>query len=125
MQPVWELFNSNLGKYVAPSGYLTIDETYPMQHQIAFRRYNPNKPHKYGVLLKSLNNAHFLCTYKALPYAAKPTAGDGPFYISSTADYIKNLAIRTKEQVRLDGRNIFMDRLYTTVELLTGFLVKT
>ena len=27
MRPVWELFNSNLGKYVAPSEYLTIDET--------------------------------------------------------------------------------------------------
>ena len=33
MRPVWKLFNSNLGKYVAPS-----DETlYPMRHQIAFR----------------------------------------------------------------------------------------
>ena len=60
MRPVWELFNSNLGKYVAPSEYLTIDETlYPMRHQIAFRQYNPNKPNKYGVLLKSWNNAHF------------------------------------------------------------------
>ena len=98
MRPVWELFNSNLGKYVAPSEYLTIDETlYPMRHQIAFRQYNPNMPHKYGVLLKPLNDARFPYTYKALPYAAKPTAGDGPFYISSTADYIKNLVIRTKE----------------------------
>ena len=80
MRPVWELFNSNLGKYVAPS-----DETlYPMGHQIAFRQYNPNKPRKYGVLLKSLNDARFPYTYKALPYAAKPTAGDGPFYISSS-----------------------------------------
>ena len=33
MRPVWELFNSNLGKYVEPSEYLTIDETlYPMRH---------------------------------------------------------------------------------------------
>ena len=94
MRPVRELFNSNLGKYVAPSEYLTIDEIfYPTRHQIAFRQYSPNKPHKYGVLLKSLNDARFLYTYKALPYAAKPTVGDEPFYISSTADYIKNLAI--------------------------------
>ena len=78
---------------------------------IAFRQYNRNKPHKYGVLLKSLNNAHFPYTYKALPYPTKRTAGDGPLCISSTADYIKNLVIRTKEQVRLDGRNISMEML--------------
>ena len=52
MRPVWVLLNSNLGKYVAPSEYLTIDETlYPMRHQVAFRQYNSNKPHKYGLLL--------------------------------------------------------------------------
>ena len=94
MRPVWVLLNSNLGKYVAPSEYLTIDEIfYPIRHQIAFRQYSPTKPHKYGVLLKSLNDARFLYTYKALPYAAKPKPGDEPFYISSTADYIKNLVI--------------------------------
>ena len=124
MRPVWELFNSNLDKYVAPSEYLTIDETYPIQHRIAFCQYNPNKPHKYGVLIKSLNDAHFPCTYKALPYAAKSAAGDGPFYISSTADYIKNLAIRTKEQVRLDGRNIFMDRCTLLLKMLIAYLRK-
>ena len=49
MRPVWEFRNKTLGKYIAPSEYLTIDETlYPMRHQIAFRQYNPNKPHKYG-----------------------------------------------------------------------------
>ena len=50
-----------------------------MRHKIAFRQYNPNKPDKYGVLLKSLNDARFPYTYKALPNAAKATAGDGPF----------------------------------------------
>ena len=125
MRPVWQLFNSNLGKYIAPSEYLTIDGTlYPMRHQIAFCQNNPNKPHQYGALLKSLNNVRFPYTYKALPYAAKPTADDGPFYISSTADYIKSLVIQTKEQVRLDGRNISMDRLYTRVEIANWLLEK-
>ena len=60
MRPVRGLFSLNLDKYVAPSEYLTIDETlYSMRHQIALRQYNPNKPHKYGVLLKSLNDARF------------------------------------------------------------------
>ena len=65
-----------------------------------------------------------LPTYKAWPYAAKPTVGDGPFYINSIADYIKNLVIRAKEQVRLDGRNISMDRLYTSVEIANWLLEK-
>ena len=102
MRPVWELFNSNLGKFVAPREYLTIGETlYPMRHQIAFGQYNPNKPSKYSVLLKSSNDARFPYTYKALPHAAKPTACDGPFYISSTADYIKILLFEQKSKLDL------------------------
>ena len=95
MRPVWELFNKNLGKYIAPSEYLTINETlYPMRHQIAFRQYNPNKPHKYGVLFKSLNEARFPYTFKSIPYAAKPNSGDGPYHINSTIDYVKYLVIK-------------------------------
>ena len=63
MRPVWELINSNLGRYVAPSEYLTTEQTlYPMRQQIAFRQ---DKPHKYGVLLKSLNDAKlYLSVYR-------------------------------------------------------------
>ena len=49
---------SNLSKHVVPSEYVSVDETlYPMRQQIAFHQYNPNKPHRYGLLLKSLNDA--------------------------------------------------------------------
>ena len=72
MRQVWKLLNSNLATFVAPSEYLIIGETlHPMRHQIAFRQCNPNKPHKYGVLLKSLNDAFFPYTYKTLPYAVQ------------------------------------------------------
>ena len=89
MRPIWELSNYNLTKYIAPSELLTIDETlYPMRHQIMFRQYNPNKPHKYDFLSKSLKNASFPYTYKAVPYAAKPSSGDDPYYIIATFDYV-------------------------------------
>ena len=40
---VWELFNYNFTKYVAPSEFLTIDETlHSMRHQTMFRQYNPS-----------------------------------------------------------------------------------
>ena len=92
VREIWEIFNSNLSKHVAPSEYLSIDETlYPMRQQIAFRQYNPNKPHRYGLLLKSLNNARFPYTDKSVTYAAKPKAGDCPYYLKSTIDYMKYL----------------------------------
>ena len=47
-----------------------------MRQQIAFGQYNPNKPHRYDLQLKSLNDARFPYTYKAVPCAAKPKAGN-------------------------------------------------
>ena len=69
-----------------------------MKQQIAFRQYNPNKPKRYGLLLNSLD-ARFPYTYKALPYAAKPKAGDCPSYLKSTNEYMKYLVTEMKEQV--------------------------
>ena len=44
MRELFEMFNRNLSKCIAPSEYLSIGETlYPMRHQIAFRQYNPKK----------------------------------------------------------------------------------
>ena len=123
VRPMFELFNANCSKYLIPSPYLTIDETlYPMRHQIAFRQYNPNKPHKYGLLSKSLNDASFPFTYKTAPYAGKPTNGDGPYYICSTENYVKYLVNATEHDVSLKGRNISTDRLYTSIPLANWLL---
>ena len=59
---------------------MTIDETlYPMHHQIAFRQYDANKPHKYGLLCKSLNDTRFSFTYKTTSCARKLTIGGEPY----------------------------------------------
>ena len=65
-----------------------------MRQQIAFRQYNPNKSHRYGLLLKSLNDARFTYTDKAVLYAAKLKAEDGPYYLKSTIDYIRYLVTK-------------------------------
>ena len=57
-----------------------------------------------------------------VPYAAKPTSGDGPYYINSTIDYVKYLVRQTKKQVNLRGRNISTDHLYTSIECVNWFL---
>ena len=60
VREIWEIFNSNLSKHVAPSAYLSIDETlYTMRQQTVFRQDNPNKSHLHVLLLKSLNDATF------------------------------------------------------------------
>ena len=87
-----------------------------MRQQIAFRQYNPNKPHRYGLLLKSFNDARFPYTYKAVLYAAKPKAGDGPYYLKSIIDYIKYLATEMEADQAITGRNISNDCLYTSTE---------
>ena len=88
-----------------------------MRHQIAFRQYNPNKPHRYGLLVKSLNDAELLFTYKTVPYAGKPETGDGPYYIDSTENYVKYLVNETEKDISLKGRNIYTDRLCTSIPL--------
>ena len=108
---------------MAPSEYLSIDETlYLMRQQIAFRQYNPNKPRRYGLLLKLLNDARFPYTYKAVPYAAKPKAGDGLYYLKSTIDYIKYLVTKVEAGQPITDRTIPTDRLYTSIESINWLL---
>ena len=78
--PMFELFNANCSKYLVSTLYMTTDETlYPMHHQIAFRQYDANKPHKYGLLCKSLNDTRFSFTYKTTSCARKLTIGGEPY----------------------------------------------
>ena len=82
-----------------------------MRHQIAFWQYNPNKPHRYGLLVKSLNDARVPFTYKAAPYSGKPKDGNGPYYIDHTENYVKYLVEEFEKDASLLGRNISTDRL--------------
>ena len=117
VREIWEIFNSNLSKHVAPLEYLLIDETlYPMRQQITFRQYNPNKPHRYGLLLTSLNDARFPYTYKAVQYPAKPKTGDGPYYLKSAIEYIKYLVTEMEADQPITGRIILADHLFTSIE---------
>ena len=53
----FEQCNINFAKALVPEDYLSLNETlYPMRNQISFKQYNPDKPAKYGMLFKSINN---------------------------------------------------------------------
>ena len=108
-----------------PEDYLTIDETlYPIRTQIAFRQYNPDKPAKYGLLFKSINCARYPYTYQAHIYAGKPEGDPNEFYVSGTDNYIKFLVNKLLEHQPLQGRNISMDRLYTSIPIARWLLEK-
>ena len=65
---LFEGFSKNCSKSLYSSGFLSSDKTlYPMRHQFAFRQYNLNKPHQYGLLVKSLNDSRVPFTYKTAP----------------------------------------------------------
>ena len=73
------MFNEQMKNVLVPSEYLSIDETlYSMHHQINFREYNLNKPAKYTLLYKSLNDTRFAFTYQVIPYCGRPKDGIGP-----------------------------------------------
>lgn len=118
------IFNERMKSVLVPSEFLSIDETlYAMRHQIGFRQFNPNKPAKYGLLYKSLNDARFPFTYQVLPYSGKPVDGDGPYYLKATEDYVKML-VESMVPRNMKGRNISMDRLYTSISTANLLLAR-
>ena len=120
---IFQMFNKNCSKYVISSEYRAIDKKlYPMRHQIAFRQYNPKRPHKYGLLLKSINDSRFPFTYKAAPYANKPENGDGPYNMCATEDYVKYLVNEVEKVARFKVRNISTGCSYTSVPLAKWLL---
>ena len=80
-----------------------------MRHQIAFRQYNPNKPHRYGLLVKSLNDARVPFTYKAAPYSGKPKDENGPYYFDHTENYVKHLVEEFEKDASLLGQSEHFD----------------
>ena len=76
------------------------------------------------MLFKSINDARFSYTYRMLGYAGKPLTLPSPFYVSGTEKYVKELVTSLNHHVSLEGRNISMDRLYTSIALAQWLLSK-
>ena len=122
---IFEEFNDNCSKHLIPSEYLSMDETlYPMRTRIAFRQYNPSKPATYGLLFKSLNDARVSYTYRSLVYAGKPQQLPAQHYVSGNENYVKGLIEAVDQKQGLQGRNLSMDRLYTSINLAQWLLQK-
>ena len=95
-----------------------------MRNHVAFKQYDPDKPAKYGMLFKSLNDERQCYTNYSLVYAGKPTKTPSPFYISGTENYVKEMVNLLWKKVPSDGRNISMDYLYTSIQIAEWLLSK-
>ena len=114
----FENFNNQCMLVLAPSDYLSLDETlYPMRTQISFKQFNPSKPVKYGLLFKSVNATRYPYTFISSPYSGKPTEEGGQYYIQGTETIVHYLIETLSTNSSLAGRNISFDRLYTSIPL--------
>lgn len=112
------LFNRNCASAITPDDFITIDETlYPMRTQISFKQYNRNKPAKYGLLFKSINAARYPYTFFSHPYSGKPTGEPTEHYMNGTDETVQYMIRGQQQHSDLRGRNLSVDRFYTSVPL--------
>ena len=108
---IWNMLNANLATIYKPTEKLTIDEQlYPYRGRTKFTQYMPSKPAKYGIKVWWVCDAENGFPLKGIIYTGK---------IGNTRDVnqgervVKELAIAYKGS----GRNISMDRFFTTLPL--------
>ena len=118
MRDIFSETNKNFAKAAIPEDYLTLEETlYPMRNQISFKQYNPDQPAKYGMLYKSINSARYRYTHQSHVYCGRLVEEPDENFVSGTINNVKYLVVKLSEYQNLTGRNISMDRLYTSFEV--------
>ena len=118
IRDLFEHFNNRCSSVLQPDDLLALDETlYGCRNQISFKQYNSSKPQKYGLLFKSVNAVRYPFTFRTSVYSGKPEGDPGPFYITGVTPTVQSLVSQLSTYVDLKGRNITMDRLYTSFEL--------
>ena len=125
IREIFEKFNNQGMLVLAPGDYLSLDETlYLMRTQISFKKCNPSKPEKYGLLFKSVNATRYPYTFISSPYSGKPTEEGGQYYFQSTKAIVHYLIETLSTNSSLAGRNVSFDRLYTSIPLAKWLLEK-
>ena len=117
----FESVNRKFLKLRKPSPHVVIDETlYSYRGRISFKQYNPSKPAKYDLLFRSLYDSKVQLTYVSLPYAGKPTGTPNSYYVTGTdkyTEYLVSTAIELGERDCVKGRNISLDRYFTSMAI--------
>ena len=124
---VFEEWNSRCGKFLQMGDYVTIDEClYSMRNKISFKQFNPNKPAKYGLLFKELNEVRIPYIHRSEIYSGRPEiTEDNPaseFYNPTVEGVTLRLVDQVAKHQDVTGRNITMDNLYTSISLFDKLL---
>ena len=69
-----------------------------------------------------MNATSYPYTYTAHVYSGKPENQTGPFYIQGVTETVQYLVSKMLEKNEVTGRNISMDRLYTSIPLAEWLL---
>jgi hypothetical protein len=111
-----EMFNIQLAKVMQCGEYLAFDETlYAHRGQgYGFRIFMGNKPWKYGILYRSLNDALVAYTYQVHVCAGKPAGEPTEHYVQGAAmTIVKCLDAYIAQGNEVKGRNLTIDRGYS------------
>ena len=118
VREMFDLFNSTLTKPYVPSEFSTVDEQLvTFRGRAKFKVFIPSKPGKYGILMRMMTDATSRYVLNIVPYAGKPSDGqhEPP---GSAQRLVHQLVLSYKGS----GRNVTMDRFYTSVELAEDLL---
>ena len=112
-------FNQHCAQLRIPSELLSLDETLnPYRGRVTIKQYNPNKPAKYGVLYRSISDATLPYIYNTLACAGKPnTITPQSEYVTGTDNYTKYLIKGLERYVDIRGRNVSIDRFFTSMTI--------
>ena len=122
-----EIFNEidqNLRRHFRPSECLTLDESLVrFRGRCPFKMYLPSKPGKYGLLVRTVADANHRYMYKMWPYSGRPAAPElappGTFF-ESVPEMVKHMV----REVAGTGRNVTMDRYFTSIPLTEDLLAE-
>jgi hypothetical protein len=118
IRELFDLFNNRCRDNYTLSERVTIDETLrKFRGRCKFRVYMPQKPGKYGLLFRVLTDSRERYVSRLLPYTGKAT-NDNVQQKQSPASIVLNLC----QHLRGSGRNITIDRYYTSVDLAEELL---
>ena len=110
IRDVFESFNGNLRRHVVPSECLTLDESLiKFRGRCPFRVYMPQKPGRYGILVRTVADAYNRYLWKAWVYTGRPQEPESAPR-TTTFSKVDDLVKFMVSDVLGSGRNITMDR---------------
>lgn len=115
VREIWDIFVTNLQKYYIPSENLTVDEQlYGYRGYVPARAYMPSKPTKYGIKIFWLNDSKNGFALNAFIYSGKGETRE--------VGLAEKIVLHLTTPYHGSNRNIFMDRYFTSHNLVVNLL---